>query len=447
MRQVPRVKFRISNFLQPLLGLKVATVLVAASVFLLGAGMTIRAGASWTIATIAGGCAAVALLLLLQMRGQQKNLSSDKNLRKALSHAARSGRSEMPESVIVEGACRFPEVLSAYLLAEVPGSRVEPLLLACAGDPPPTDEEIAKWAQRGLSVPVPSWPGAPQYRLLIHERSPMTKDRVEQLECYAELAGGYLASGTALREYSLAHNRLSELEREMELARARVLREARQSLLGKLVSNIAHELNNPLAAVLGSAQCLLQSEKDPAVASVVKALEAEAKRCKEIVDQVTELASDEEPREARMNLHEQLDEVLQLLSYKLRRGRIEIVRKLSSTARSIEGDPALVTQAFLNLATLVTDLLADCPEPRVLAVSSEEKPEGFTIRLTSENGASCGKESLERPGVRLGLWVAGAILEEYGGRLDGSGLSGKPLSLLVEFPTPKSAAKPVGSVV
>lgn len=431
---------RFDSLIQRIVGLKSAILLVAASVILLGASMLRRHEVSWTMSSASGGCAALALLLLARIRGQQRGNPNDRNLRTALSHAARSGRSEMPESVIVEGACRFPEVRSAYLFAEVPGSRVDPLLLACAGDPPPTDREIKDWCKRGFSVPVPSWPGAPQYRLLIHERYPLTKDRVEQLECYAELAGGYLASGTALREYSLAQNRLSELERQMDLARARFLREARQSLLGKLVSNIAHELNNPLAAVLGSAQCLLQVEKDPQIVSVVQALEAEAKRCKEIVDQVTELAADEEPRSTRIGMHEQIDEVMQLLSYKLRRNRIEIVRNYCEASRTIEGDPALVTQALLNLGNILADLLVETAEPRTIAIATENTAAGFSIRFSS--GTGCAKETLERPALRLGLWVAAAILEEYGGKIDSTSLATAPMSLQIEFPSPKKANAP-----
>ena len=434
-----------------LFGLPSAIVLVAASIVILGMALALEGQVSYLRGAEAGISAALSLLILLHEKKSVRSSKGEQNLRRALSFAAASSRSGDPETIIVQGACKFPEVRAAFLLAQAPGSRVEPLILASAGTPPPPMEEILEALRadpaRGTKValPVPSWPGSPQYRILLVLHRPLGREKWEQLYSYGELAGGYLASGTALREYTVAHNRLQELEKQMEAARQKVLLEARNSLLGRLVSNIAHELNNPLAAILGSADLLRSLEKDPALHPVLDALQAEARRCKEIVDQVTQLAEDRPPEPVRAELHKLLEESFNLLQYRFRREEIEVRRQLASEAFALEADETLMTQAFLNLGNALAECLAGSQGPRRLRLETRMEKGGLTLTLAA-GATPLARAPYERPSIRLGLWVAGAILEAYGARLDSSGLASGAPCLRVEFPRQAQAPPPFPGV-
>lgn len=382
------------------------------------------------------------LLILLDYRRRRRLAKDEEKLKTALSFAVSSTRSADPEMVIVQGACRLPGVIRALLVAEVPGKNIEPLILASEGTASLSTEQIQKASSRQnpdkewLGFEIPRWPSSPEYRILLSIQGSLSPERRELIESYVHLAGGYLASGTALRESSLAQTRLAQLEKQIAIARQRVLREARSSLMGKLVSNIAHELNNPLTAVLGSAQLLMQMEKDIRLKEILGNLVGETRRCKEIVDQVTGLAEGGSDQTVPVDLNRVLEEVFNLLMYRLRRERIELRKKLTSEELEIQGDEALLNQAFLNIGNVLAEILAVQAEPRVLEIESHMDEKRFVFRIGAPklaDAVNAPSPIIDRPGIRLSLWVAGAIFEEHGGKLDSSSLSENCPALHVEF--------------
>jgi signal transduction histidine kinase/ActR/RegA family two-component response regulator len=119
--------------------------------------------------------------------------------------------------------------------------------------------------------------------------------------------------------------------------------------LGRMLSGIAHELNNPLATVLGFAQLVRGASADEKLAKRLATIHDEARRCQRIVQNLLRFARGREPDRRPFSLNEATEAVLNLMSYQLRTDGVEIVRELAPALPSVHGDAHDLQQAILNL--------------------------------------------------------------------------------------------------
>ncbi len=218
----------------------------------------------------------------------------------------------------------------------------------------------------------------------------------------------------------------------------RLVESAKMAELGTIGSSIAHELNNPLGGILNFAQLLrMDLARDHAFADDVREIEAGAKRCKEIVEDL--LGFTRAPRADELSdfdLREGLRRALSINELRTKSLGIEVQLKTPATVCLIHGHANLVIQSLAGILERARNLILDrrVREPQHrgrIEIELVEHEENFTVQI-SDDGLP------ENPSSRhgLALQIAAQILRDQGAQLEIQGPSSPVSTAKISFPRP-----------
>jgi two-component system NtrC family sensor kinase len=216
---------------------------------------------------------------------------------------------------------------------------------------------------------------------------------------------------------------------EAEVARQRELIHQQEKLaaLGTLLGGVAHELNNPLAVVIGRAAILEDALAGTAEARTVLKLREAANRCHRIVRTFLAMARDTRPRQGEVQLNDLLAGVLEFSGYNLRTAGIAVTTAFDPALGAMRGDYDQLVQAFVGLVLNAQQALEGHDGPRALHVSTASGA-AVTIRI-EDSGPGIAAEARTRvfepffttkafgAGGGSGLAVARGIFESHGGMI------------------------------
>jgi two-component system, NtrC family, sensor kinase len=237
------------------------------------------------------------------------------------------------------------------------------------------------------------------------------------------------------------------LERELRQAE-------KMSAVGLLVSGVAHELNNPLAGVLGYAQLLLRQEPAEGVRRGLDAIQREAERCKRIVQNLQTFARKHKPQEEETRLNEILVTALDLRSYQLGLDNVRVVRELDGKLPPTRGDGHQLQQVFLNLIVNAHQAILSAGRGGTLTLRSRRRGGDLIVEI-QDDGPGIPPENLSRifdpffttkevgQGTGLGLSICYGIVREHEGRILARNAPGGGAIFTVEIPL--RAAPPASS--
>jgi two-component system NtrC family sensor kinase len=210
-------------------------------------------------------------------------------------------------------------------------------------------------------------------------------------------------------------DRVDARTRELEAAQGQLVRAARQAAAGELGAGLAHELNNPLAAILGLAQLSLARPDLPgALRERLEGVQAQARRCREVLGQLQGLQGDAQPaRAARLDLGELFVEVLTLLRGPLRQRGVEPVLGSFGQLPTF-GDRGELARA---LAWVLQAARAAAPSGGELHASAEVRGHELRLRLRLL-GPGLRVDSDDGRAGGVALYAARRSLEAAGGRLE-----------------------------
>jgi PAS domain S-box-containing protein len=215
-----------------------------------------------------------------------------------------------------------------------------------------------------------------------------------------------------------------------ELARQReALRQSEKlSAMGAMLAGVAHELNNPLAILMGRATLLEAKVTDPLIVDDVKRINAAAERCGRIVRTFLSMARQKPANRQPAQLNQVVSGALELLGYNLRAAGIKVHAHLSADLPLLNIDADQIGQIVVNLLVNAQQALESQSSAKEIVVETMCSGDEVLLRVT-DNGVGVEDALRERifeaffttktaaAGTGIGLSVSRAIAREHGGEL------------------------------
>jgi PAS domain S-box-containing protein len=237
-----------------------------------------------------------------------------------------------------------------------------------------------------------------------------------------------------------------QAQEEARRLQAQLLRSQKLAALGEIISGIAHELNNPLAAVVAYAQLMQERELPREAADDASAVAESALRASRVVQNLLAFARHQEPRRTPLAINEVVEGVLRLRAAHLSAGGIDVVTQLAPDLPPVLADHHQLEQVLLNLVNNAERALLDTPGPRLLTLSTRAAGDWLQLRV-ADTGVGIPEDLLARifapflttreagQGTGLGLSICQAIISDHDGRISVSSRLGEGTEFLVELPT------------
>ena len=273
-------------------------------------------------------------------------------------------------------------------------------------------------------------------------------------------AGGelieYVSTHMDVTEHKLAEQVIRSSEAALQEARAELERVARVTTMGELAASIAHEINQPLAGVVTSANAGLNwlAANPPNLSKTRETLERilrDGTRGGEVLARIRALLKRTPPAKTLVRVNQVVRDVLALTAGELRQHSIELSLELAHDLPGMRGDSIQLQQVLLNLIKNAIEAMAGIangqrtlriqsrPEEldgkRAVAVEVSDTGVGFS-------GTDCSRlfeafHTTKPQGMGMGLWISRSIIEAHGGRL---WATGQPRGALFQFTIPTNSA-------
>jgi two-component system NtrC family sensor kinase len=193
-----------------------------------------------------------------------------------------------------------------------------------------------------------------------------------------------------------------------------------------LISGVAHELNNPLTAILGYAQLLEGAGLDPRSSDYVRKLFKQAQRTHRVVQNLLSFARQRKPQKQQVDLRKVLEESLTLREYDLRVNNITLEREIPDDVPSVVGDPHQLEQVFLNIINNALDAMVESNGSGLLRVRVFTKDNSVCVEFDDNGPGIKDAKRIFDPfyttkqvgkGTGLGLSICYGIVKEHGGEI------------------------------
>jgi two-component system NtrC family sensor kinase len=208
---------------------------------------------------------------------------------------------------------------------------------------------------------------------------------------------------------------------------SKLLHTEKMAAVGQLVSGVAHEVNNPLTAILGFSDLLMENPELPESARKdLRVILQEAQRTKQIVQNLLSFARQMPPQRKPIQLNPILKRTVQLRAYDLQSRGVAVTENLRDHLPFVIGDAHQLQQVFLNILNNAYDAVREVAQAPRIQISTSCSSDAVEVSFR-DNG--CGISQPERifdpffttkqvgEGTGLGLSICYGIVKEHGGEI------------------------------
>ena len=253
-----------------------------------------------------------------------------------------------------------------------------------------------------------------------------------------------------------SHQALREVEDDARRQREQINRLGRVSLLGEMTASLAHELNQPLSAIISNANAGMRfidrGKKDPETLRdiLVEVVEA-GHRAHDIIQNVRNTIKKGDPDRHQLNLNELVTKVAHAVRPDALAYSCEVETLLAEDLPLIEGDPVQIQQLLVNLVSNAFDAMQQMPPGRrKVEISTAGNGDGDVLLSVRDHGTGIPTEVHDRlfdqffttkaQGLGMGLAIVRSIVEAHGGQIEAENVVDGGARFHLTLP----AAKPVG---
>lgn len=249
--------------------------------------------------------------------------------------------------------------------------------------------------------------------------------------------------------------RVQERTEDLQRVQTELAHVTRVMTLGELTASIAHEVNQPLAAIVTNGNATLRwlggakpnfAEARQAVERIIK----DSYRASAVISRIRTLVKKSPPRSDLVDLNEVIVEVLGLAQNEARRNRVSLKRQLNQDLPQVRGDRVQLQQVILNLIINGLEAIGKSKNgTRELSVSSNPDETGGAVIAVSDSGEGLDPANLDRvfdaffttkpDGMGMGLAITRTIIESHGGRVWAS--ANQPHGAVFQFSLPNGAER------
>ncbi|BBO06507.1 MULTISPECIES: PAS domain S-box protein [Bradyrhizobium] len=246
--------------------------------------------------------------------------------------------------------------------------------------------------------------------------------------------------------------RVEQAEEALRKAQGELAHVTRVTTLGELTTSIAHEITQPIAAVISNADaCIAWLDRDPADLKAARRsaewIVEDANRASEVIRRIRALAKKTEIEMAPLDINQVVREAVALVRRELAIHAVSVRMELASDLPRICGDRIQLQQVLINLVVNGIEAMhANVDRPRELAIRSSRTDDDRLLLTVTDRGVGLGKDVKERiftpffttksGGLGMGLSICRSIIEAHAGRLSAIQNEGSGATFQIALPLP-----------
>ena len=242
------------------------------------------------------------------------------------------------------------------------------------------------------------------------------------------------------------------IEQELERQREIVNQSEKLSALGELLAGVAHELNNPLAVVVGQALLLKETASDADTTARAEKIGSAADRCARIVKTFLAMARQEPARTESIDVNQVIESALEVAGYAIRTSDIEVSLRMPKKIPAIWGDPDQLGQVFCNLLINAQQALNEFAGRRkIKVVTRYDHKQNSVIVKVADSGPGIPENIRSRifepffttkemgTGTGIGLAFCHRIIQTHGGAIRAESTPGEGTVFFIRLPASNNA--------
>jgi PAS domain S-box-containing protein len=235
------------------------------------------------------------------------------------------------------------------------------------------------------------------------------------------------------------------------LLQAKLAHSEKMATIGRLVSGVAHEVNNPLAAILGFTDLLLENPEVPVSAREdLQIILQETQRTKDIVQDLLSFARQRPVQRELVQVNSVLRQTIKLRSYDFASHGVEVVEDFEETLAAALGDSQQLQQVFLNILNNAYDAVQDAGQRGLIKIHTRRQAEMIEVAISDNGTGIIDPQRIFDPfyttkqagkGTGLGLSICYGIVRAHGGEIQcWNNETGAGSTFVVRIPVATEAA-------